>query len=269
MAHGSLLRHPSSSAASNRESLVVAERSFPSQSKRGFDVIMTREDDIAVTELLREHFPRLEIIGADFRKRELRLLNSLGDERNLFDVFITDPDPGEQWLDRLQTALLFCDDTVGGRLPFRNALPRRQALYHRTDSIHSSAGRPGPPLEVMGRGVLHFTYDRKDPEAHRFTNKMFRLLSKMLVNRFAVVDAETGQFVRESDPVHNLKVGPGALESCRQHPNRYIDFEWPRPGEGEYLYLAPLPPEKYEELKGRRPKPRSTPPPASPAAPTG
>jgi hypothetical protein len=246
----------------------MAERSFPSQSKRGLDVIMTREDDIALTRLLRENFSPLEIIAVDFEKRELRLLETLGDERNAHDVYITNPDPGEPSLERLRTALLFCGDSIRGRVPFVNSLPKRQALYHRTDYIRSFAGDPGPPLEVMHTGVIHFVYDRNDPEAHRFTNKMFRLLSKMLVNSFAVVDAETGKFVRESGPTHNLKVGPDALESCRRHPNRYIQHEWSRPGEGEYLYLAPLPPERYEEQKSRRRKTRATPPPATPAART-
>lgn len=247
----------------------MAQRSFPTQSKRGFGVIMTREDDIALTNLLRENFSPLEIIAVDFKKQELRLLNSLGDEEGTFHVYIVSPDPGEQWLERLRTALLFCDDTVRGTTLFDNSLPRRQALYHRTRRIHSSAGRPGPLREVMDEGIFHFVYDRKDLGAHRFTNKMIRLLSKMLVNRFAVVDAETGQFVRESDPIYMLKVGPGALESCRQHPNRYLGFAWSRAGEGEHLYLAPLSPERYEELRPRRRRATPTPPPASPAAPTG
>ncbi|GIK98177.1 MAG: hypothetical protein BroJett029_23860 [Alphaproteobacteria bacterium] len=247
----------------------MAERSFPSQAKRGFQVIMTREDDIALTALLREHFPNLEIIAVAHDKRELRVLGSLGDERGLPTVFIMDPDPGEQWLDRLQTALLFSDDTCRGRMLFRNALPRRQALYHRTDHVYSSAGQPGPFRETMHEGTFHFVYDREDREAHRFTNKMFRLLSKMLVSKFAVVDAETRQFVRESDVTHMLKVGPDALESCRRHPNRYLGREISRAGDVEYLCLAPLSPERYEELRRRRRKSVTAPPPAAPAAPTG
>src|SRR5690606_38068698 len=70
------------------EGSAMVERSFRSQSKRGFGVVMTREDDVALTHLLRENVSPLEIIAVDFATQELKLLESLGDDRGVFDVYI-------------------------------------------------------------------------------------------------------------------------------------------------------------------------------------
>lgn len=232
----------------------MPERAFATQSKRGFEVIMTDEDDVALTKLLRETFSPLEIIGVDIRRQQMQVLESLTDSQPGMRIFITNPDPGEKSIERLQTALLFCND--GRDAIFRNSLPRRQAGYYRGFSVVPTTtgiyGR-GQPVEVLSGGSFFFTYDRTDPEAHRFTNKMFRLLSHMLENRFASVDAETGQVLCEVGPTHNLKVGPGALENCRRHPRRYICASDMR-DEDTRLFLAPLPAEVYEQRKRRRRK---------------
>lgn len=230
----------------------MPERAFATQSKRGLDVVMTEEDDVALTRLLRETFSPLEIIGVNFRQQQMQVLESLADSQPHAVIYIMNPDPGEESIERLETALLFCS---GGRDDvFRSSLPRRQALYLRSNSIEPMTtklrGR-GQPVEILAEGRFLFTYDRTDPEAHRFTNKMFRLLSKMLVNRFAAVDAETDQFLREHGPTHSFRVGPGALESCRKHPRRYIKVG-PMRDEETRLFLAPLPAEAYELQKRRR-----------------
>jgi hypothetical protein len=227
----------------------MTERRLYRESKRSIEVVMTKEDDIALTQLLREEFSPLEIVAVDFESGKLQVLESLADAPDLFDVYITNPDPGERSLERLRTALRFCDDSHTEI--FRSSLPRRQALYLRSYAVQRGTTKPAghdQPVELMSWGFIHFVYDRNDAEAHRFTSKMLRLLHGMLVNRYAVVDADTGQVVREDTWAR--WAGPSALESCRQHPHRYINAAWCE--EGEHHFLAPLPPERYEELKHRR-----------------
>jgi len=230
----------------------MPERAFATQSKRGLDVVMTEEDDVALTRLLRETFSPLEIIGVNIREQRMQVLESLADSQPHMEIYIMNPDPGEKSIERLETALLFCNN--GRDDIFRNSLPRRQALYLRRNGVEPMTtklrGR-GQPAEILEEGRFLFTYDRTDPEAHRFTNKMLRLLSEKLVNRFAVVDAETDQLIHEHWPTHSFRAGPGALESCRRHPRRYIKVG-PMRDEETRLFLAPLPAEAYELQKRRR-----------------
>lgn len=214
---------------------------------------MTAEDDVALTHLLRENFSPLELIAVDFRQQQLQVLETLADADPRMSIFIMNPNPGESSIERLRTALLFC--SVTAETVFRNSLPRRQARYHRTNRINRCTTKlheRGQTVEILDKGVFFFTYDRTDPEAHRFTNKMFRLLKKMTVNRFAMVDAETDQFVCEHWPTHGFRAAPGALESCRKYPHRYISVGRMR-DEETCLFMAPLPAAAYEkERAGRR-----------------
>ncbi len=229
----------------------MPERAFATQSKRGLDVIMTEEDDVAFMELLDQNFSPLVIVCVDFRKEKLELMDTLPPDVPGMTVYITHPDPGDKLLDRLQTALLFCGRTESEI--FRNALPRRHAIYHQSHGVGAWTTKlwdRGQPIEVLHQGCIHFTYDRTDPEAHRFTNKVLRLLKKMLVNRFAVVDAETGRTVHANWPAYGRWVGPGALESCRRHPHRYLGAG-PMRDEETRLFLAPMPPEAYAKQRKR------------------
>src|SRR3546814_4978628 len=53
-----------------RPRVVMPERAFATQSKRGLEVVMTAEDDVALTHLLRENFSPLELIAVDFLRQQ-------------------------------------------------------------------------------------------------------------------------------------------------------------------------------------------------------
>lgn len=229
----------------------MPERAFATQSKRGIDVTMTEEDDVAFMELLRQNFSPLVIVCVKFREEELELMDTLPPEVPGMTVYITNPDPGDELLDRLQTALLFCERSESEI--FRNVLPRRHVIYHQShgvDAFTTKLWGSGQPVEVLDRGCMHFTYDRTDLEVHRFTNKVLRLLKKMLVNRFAVVDAETGQTTHLNWLTHGHWVGPGALESCRRHRHRYLGVG-PKRDKETRLFLAPMSSEAYAKQRSR------------------
>jgi hypothetical protein len=228
----------------------MPERAFATQSKRGLTVFMTEEDDAAFMELLRQNFSRLAIVCVDFSEEKLEIRDSLPPAVFGTSVFITNPDPGEELLDRLQTALLLSGKRESQI--FRSSLPRRHANYIQSHHVHRGTIKGwDQPVECLDEGFFHFTYDRTDPEAHRFANKMLRLLKKMLVNRFAVVDAETGRVVHENWPIHGRWAAPGALESCRRHPHRYLAVG-PMRDEDTHLFFAPMPPDAYAKQRTRK-----------------
>ena len=90
----------------------------------------------------------------------------------------------------------------------------------------SPAREGGAPIEVHNEGVFHFVYERDDAIAHAFTEKILRLLKKFLVSQFAIVNAATGEVIKEVRGGSSRWIGPHVIESCRLHPNRYICFAY-------------------------------------------
>lgn len=229
----------------------MPSRAFPSQSKRGFEVIVAKEDDVSLTRLLRDSFSHLETLAVDFRTKNLEIIESLADAPKYSPIYIISPDPGDGSVERLRTAVLFCNDLRND--VFHASLPRRHALYHSFYGTHPFTTKlrgQGLPVEMMAKGGYSFTYDCNGVESTDSPTRC-SLLSKVLVSRFAIVDAETGEFVGESGPCFRLKVGPGALDSCRNNRHRSIGVGGMRDEETR-LFLAPLPPEGFRELKQRR-----------------
>lgn len=228
----------------------MPDASYRKRTRRCLYLIMTQQDDEALSELLRRHFSPIEIIEVDFGKKELLVRESLAQSNIGKELYITNPDPGELSLDRLRTSLLFCDEVR--KQVFHDTLPRRFALYqpsHYIATFTSKLDESGVPVEVLDQAYLHFMYDRDNAEAHRFANKIWRLLSKELASTFALVDAETGTFLKEWGPVSMLRAGQDALETCRQHPHRYLAVAGPMKDAETRLFYAPLSRERYEELK--------------------
>lgn len=195
------------------------------RTKRSRQVFMTDEDNAAFSEILRAEISPIEILTADFDKKELRRLNSLVDQKAP-EIFITSPTVGDLSFKHLARILRRSSDLTGE--PFRSALPKRQVAYipirgiHRATSRHSPEG--GVEVEVFNEAVFQFVYDRGDAVAEAFSNKIIRLLDKYVVRRFAIVNSKTGEPIREVLPEEGWRAGPNVIDSCRRHARRYVCF---------------------------------------------
>lgn len=196
-----------------------------SRRKRSLQVFMNDEDILAFTEILRQAVSPLEMLEVDFRRGRIRRLDSLLAGKS-WNLFITSPLDGEPSLADLQDVLQYTDELT--EEPFLSVMPRRQARFIPMRGIRrtSPAREGGAPIEVHNEGVFHFVYERDDAIAHAFTEKILRLLKKFLVSQFAIVNAATGEVIKEVRGGSSRWIGPHVIESCRLHPNRYICFAY-------------------------------------------
>lgn len=209
--------------------------------RRSRQAVMSNEDNAALTELLRQKVSPLQFLYVDFNARTIRELDSLVD-KNARSIYVTSPEPGDRSLEELKQVLR----RVKYEAQFWKQLPRRHFLYHPLRGFRRGWSRPrekaGVEVEVSVEAFFHFVYDKDDPVAHAFSEKILRLLNKFLVHHFAVVNAETGEVVHEIRRGSTRWAGPHVVESCRRTPRRYLDISFGSGPDGEMLCIAPLPP---------------------------
>ncbi len=208
--------------------------------RRSRQAVMGNEDNAALTELLRQKVSPLQFLDVDFNARTIRELDSLVDE-SAHSIHVTSPEPGDRGLEELAQVLR----QVKHEVQFWKKLPRRQFLYLPLRGFRKGWSRPrekgGIEVEVSVEAFFHFVYDKDDPVAHAFAEKILRLLNKFLVHHFAVVNAETGEVVLEIREGSSRWAGPHVVESCRRTPRRYLDISAGAGPNGEMLCIAPLP----------------------------
>jgi hypothetical protein len=79
-----------------------------------------------------------------------------------------------------------------------------------------------------------------DREVRSFVDKIFRLSTKFLTNKFALVDPETGEVVDRISSYFNW-AGHDALRMCRERKNLFIaPAGRDEAGKIRWLYLAPV-----------------------------
>lgn len=210
--------------------------------RRSRQAVMSDEDNAALTELLRQKVSPLQFLDVNFKARTIRELDSLVD-KTAYSIYVTSPEPGDCSLEELAQELR----RVEYEAQLWKKLPRRHFLYHPLRGFRKGWSRPeeegGVEVEVSVEAVFHFVYDTDDQIAHAFAEKILRLLNKLLVHHFAVVNAETGEMVLEIRKGSTRWAGPHVVENCRRTPRRYLDISAGAGPRGEMLCIAPLPPE--------------------------
>lgn len=204
----------------------------PKIRKRARDTIMTPKDEAAFSAALKEKFPGIVFACIPAHERRIDYVPAL-DYGQCHDVQVWVSEPGwvPEWVQRYSLPSL--GETVGN-------LPKKNFRFRPGRLIYQGLTRDGLGPAVFDQGALAANYDVNDREVRSFIDKVFRLSTKFLTNKFARVDPRTGEVVDHISS-HFHWAGHDALRMCRERKDLFVAPGGRDEATGErWLCLAPV-----------------------------